>query len=54
MLLGESVLLVHAFNMSAGLTLRRALLRRQGEVVGWHGHGYRPSGVVWAAGASSH
>ena len=30
--------------LPAGLALRRALLRRQGDVVGWHGHGHRPIG----------
>jgi len=30
--------------LPARLALRRALLRRQGDGVGWHGHGERPIG----------
>ena len=30
--------------LPAGLTWRRTRRRRQGDVVGWHGHGHRPSG----------
>jgi hypothetical protein len=30
--------------LPACLTLRRTLPRRQGDVVGWHGHGHRPIG----------
>ena len=39
--------------LPAGLALRRALLRRQGDGVGWHGHGERPIGQgygQWAHG----
>jgi hypothetical protein len=30
--------------LPACLTLRRTLRRRQGDVMGWHGHGHRPIG----------
>jgi hypothetical protein len=39
--------------LPAGLAFRRALLRRQGDGVRWHGHGERPIGQrhgQWAHG----